>query len=1113
MRAMMRRYGAVCTFLAAGWVLGATAEAQQGDGTRLLRFPDLAGDQVVFTYAGDLWVTTDSGGTARRLTTHPGLELFPKLSPDGRWVAFTGQIDGDEQVYVVETAGGAPRQLTYYPANGPLPPRWGYDNQVYGWTPDGSAVLFRSMRDGWDLGDTRLYTVPVAGGLPTALPMPESGGGAFSPDGRQVVYSPVTRDFRHWKRYEGGWAQNLYLFDLESHEARQITRHPRTERDPMWVEGRVVFSSDRDGVLNLYAYDPATEALDQLTASAVWDLRWPSVDEGTSRIVYEKAGGLEIFDVQTRQATPLVVHVPTDGLAKRAGRIRVGDQISDIGLSPKGERVVVAARGDIFTVPVEHGRIRNLTRSSNAHDREPAWSPDGKHIAFVSDRDGEEEVYLVDERGASAPRQLTDGSTGRYYSLDWSPDGTHIAYRNQAGKLFVVDVTSEQVTEVADDGSAFGIDPVWSPKGGYLAFSLAEETGQRSLHIWSRADGAVRQVTGPLWSEYSPDWDPAGDFLYYLSDREFRPQLGRFEFNYAVNRSTQVYALALREDVEHPFPSRSDEVTVEEEEAGEDEDASSEEGGDGDSASEDDAEGDEDAVIQIDFDGLAERVVRVPIDAANLFGVGALEGHLLTITGPASYYGRQGDGDVVLSLFSIEDREASELVSGINAVALSADRKKILVGTGGGMQLMDARPGGAASGKSVDLSRLALDRVPEEEWAQIFDEVWRRFRDFFYVANMHGYDWPAIRERYRPLLAHVAHRSDLNYLISEMIGELNVGHAYIAGGDYATPPRPRAALLGARFALDEAAGRYIFSEIFRGHNEEATYRSPLTEVGTSLAVGDYLLAINGHEVRAGDNPFALLRHAGGAPVELLVGETPDPDAARTVHVRGLGDEDDLLYLRWVLANHQRVERSSGGRLGYLHIPDMGAAGLREFIKWFYGQVRKEGLVIDVRSNGGGNVSPMLIERLSREVLMVDFERWNEIPDTYPGVAFHGHLVALIDEDTASDGDQFAYIFKETGMGPVIGKRSWGGVVGIYGRGGLLDGGSVSVPEAGSADMNGDWVVEGYGVDPDIVVEQDPKAVIAGGDPQLERAVAELLARVDRAPKTLPTRKPGPVKTP
>ncbi|MEM7586934.1 MAG: peptidase S41, partial [Acidobacteriota bacterium] len=550
------------TILILALMLGISAERVDAQ-TKLLRFPDLHDDRVVFTYAGDLWLAPADGGSAVRLTSHPGVELFAKFSPDGRYIAFTGQYDGDEQVYVVPTAVGIPQQLTFYPAAGPLPPRWGYDNQVYGWSPAGDRVLFRSLRDGWDMGDSQLFTVPIAGGLPTALPMPESGAGDFSPDGKRVVYSPLSRDFRHWKRYQGGWAQELYLFDLASHETTRVTHHERADRDPMWIGDAIYFTSDRDGKNNLFRYDVTDTTRRQLTRHREWDVRWPSADPARGRIVYELAGELQVFDLATETSRPLSIRVPDDGVAKRPSRVSVAGMVRDIGLSPQGERALVAARGDIFTVPIEHGPTRNLTRTSGAHDREPAWSPDGRQIAFVSDQDGEEEIWLVDQDGKTPPRQLTDGHQGRLHDLAWSPDGERIAYRDQGQRLYVAEVSTGDTQQIVDDPAVFGLTFAWSPHGGHLAFSVGEANGNRSLGIWS-VGGRARMITSDRFTERSPSWGPNGDYLFYLSPREWRPQIGSFEFDYVLDREVLVYALALREDVAHPLPPRSDEATVEE---------------------------------------------------------------------------------------------------------------------------------------------------------------------------------------------------------------------------------------------------------------------------------------------------------------------------------------------------------------------------------------------------------------------------------------------------------------------------------------------------------------------------------------------------------------------
>ena len=1091
-------------------ILSTTSNSQ----TKLLRFPDIRGDRVVFTYGGDLWTAPAAGGSALHLTSHPGVEVFGKFSPDGKWIAFTGQYDGDEQVYVVPTSGGEPRQLTFYPAKGPLPPRWGWDNQVFGWSKDSKRIYFRSLRDSWSLPIARLYSVSVDGGPATAFPMPTAGSGDLSPANDEIVYSPQSRDFRSEKRYSGGQANQLYIFNLKNNSAKRITEGPRATRDAMWIGDTIFFNSDRDGHFNLYAYSIPSGRTTQVTSNRPWDVRWPSSDN-EGQIVYELNGELQVLNAQTKKSTPISINVPDEGNSRRPSRVAAGNLIESVNLSPKGERALFAARGDIFSAPIEKGPTRNLTDSSGAHDKWPSWSPDGSQIAFISDKSGEEELYLISQDGSKPAEQITNGGSAMRYQPEWAPDGKRIAFSDKDGKLYVLTVADRKIVEVTDSPRGQIRDYIWSPRGNFLAFTMANDNQFASVFIWSAADGQLRRITDTNFNSYNPAWDPQGNYLYYFSDREFAPQLSNVEFNYATNRDTYIYVVALQKDVKHPFPPESDEVTI-----AKPEESPKPAGSPAADAPATPAESPKPeaakppATLTIDFDGISERVARVPVAADNYSGLSVKTGYLLYLVGGAGYYGRQGDRTTALRIYSLKDRKETTLVEDTRGYILSDDGAKVLVAQGPGQttyNLYDATPAGDKTRKAIATAGLYVDRVPAEEWNQIFNEVWRRYRDWFYVSNMHGYDWAALREQYKPMLKYVGHRSDLNYVISEMISELTVQHAYIDGGDFQIPPRPRSGLPGARFELDQQAGRFRISKIFGGENAEDIYRSPLTEVGVNASVGDYVLAIDGEELKATDDPYRLLRNKADNPVQLTLNKTPTMQGARTVSYRPITDEQNLIYLDWVDHNREKVSKATNGRVGYLHVPDMGAAGIREFIKWYYPQLRKEALIVDVRANGGGNVSRMLIERLRRRVLSLGYARTNEEATTYPDGVFLGPMVAILDENSASDGDIFPAMFREAGLGPLIGKRSWGGVVGITNRGQLIDGGVVNVPEFGFANKNGEWIIEGYGVDPDIEVDNDPQSLIAGKDPQLERAIAEMMAKL-KQPVKLPPKPAGPIKT-
>ncbi len=1084
-------------------VLSASAHA----GTRLLRFPDICGDKVVFTYAGDLWSASVEGGTAARLTAGPGLEQSARFSPDCSRIAFTGEYGGDDQVYVIPAGGGEPTQLTFYPAKGPLPQRWGFDNQVYGWTPDGKSILFRSWREAVNESNPRLFTVALAGGLPIALPMPVAGVGRYSPDASKIVYSPKYRDFRTWDRYVGGWAQDLYIYDFAAKSAKNITSDPNTDRDPVWIGDAVYFLADRTEHLNLYRYDTGSGEIRQLTDYKNADARWASGD-AKGRVVFELDGELHVYDTVANKDLALDITVPSDLVRTRAAEISVKDHIEDFALSANGKRALFTARGDVFSTPLEHGITIDLTHTPGAHEREAAWSPDGRRVAYVSDQSGEEAIWSRSVDGSDA-RQLTSANFGRLYAPRWSPDGARIAFVDSESRLHIVAASGGPAPVIADDPGISLRDYAWSPGGHYLAYTLTDkDTQQYRLYVRDLASGTSQRLGAPDTDALQPAFSPDGKYLFYLGNREWTPQISSVEWNYATNRTSGIFAIALRPGVENPFAPRNDSASAEDGNAkGDDKDADK----GGKSGKEAKRKTPAEINDRIDFNRIDERVARAPIDPDNMRWLAVTDKAIYYVIGDAFYYGRKGAFRPKLKAWSFKDRKDKDVYEGVDDISLAADGGTALVKDEKAWKRIDL---GAdkAEAKDVKTDGLFARVDPKAEYAEIFREVWRRYRDHFYVSNMHGYDWAALRAKYEPMLAWVGDRSDLNYLLGQMVAELSVGHAYVGGGELGLPDKPHVGLIGARFELDAASGRYRIAKILAGDNEEERYRSPLTELGIDVHEGDYVLAINGTPLDAGDNPYRLLRIAPGQLVQLSVAATPNA-SPRSVLVKPIDDEQNLHYHAWVQHNRDYVAKASDGAIGYLHIPDMGADGVREFIKAFYPQLRKQGLVVDVRDNGGGNVSSMIIERLSRKLLGLNYARGIDFAGTYPQQVFLGHLAALCNGTTASDGDIFSYMFKQAKLGPLIGTRTWGGVVGINSWGPVIDGGDVFVPQFATAGSDGKYVIEGHGVDPDIVVDEDVSAQLAGTDPQLDRAVLELQKEIKAHPIEVPPAPAEPVKAP
>jgi tricorn protease len=1075
-------------------------------GTRLLRFPTLSQEAIAFVFGGDLWSVPRQGGLARQLTTDAGLEWLPRYSPDGKWIAFTGQYDGNRDVYVIPSEGGEPKRLTWWTDTGQPSERQGPNNMVVGWTPDSRRVLFRSRHQAWEDRAGRLYTVGLDGSLPEPVGIPEGGFASFSPDGKKIVYNRIFRDFRTWKRYRGGMTQNLWIYDLAANTLQKITENDNTSRDPMWIGDTIYFNSDRDASFNLFSCDTAGKNVRKLTDFTDYDVRWASA--GPGGIVFEKGGYIYLLELPGGRCTEVEIHVPSDMRVARTEFVKVGDKITEIGLAPEGKRVVLVARGDVFTLPAEKGNTRNLSNTPGAHERGAAWSPDGKWIAYLSDQTGEDEIWMVPQDGKGAAQRLTsDGHCWRFPPV-WSPDSKKIAFADKDLKLFVLDVASRKLT-LADQAKYQEISWfMWSPDSRWITYHKQNLQQLHQVYLYSLASGKVTCVTSEMNDSYDPVFDPDGKYLYFISDRDLNASIGAFDFSYVYDNPSRVYALTLQKTLASPFAPESDEVKEEAKGAAKDDKKS-------ETSKEDEAKKKKKVEpTKIDLDGIEARIAAFPMPAGNYALLRANSGAVFYLSGPVPTLTGAPEGPANdLHLFDMEKRKDAVVISAIGSYDLSPDGSKLVYAAGEKYGILDAKAGttGKVGDGALNTGDMQARLDHRAEWKQMFDESWRLERDFFYVENMHGVDWPAMKAKYGALLPFVAHRTDLTYIIGEMISELNIGHTYVGGGDAPKPKSVPIALLGCDYQVDPATGRYRISRILLGQNWVDARRSPLTEPGVGVAEGSYLLKIDGVELVSPTVPDDLLQGKAGGVVLLSVNSTPSEKGAREVTVKPLSDENDLRYYDRIESNRRKVDALSGGKIGYVHIPNMGGDGLNEFVRQYYPQIRKQGLVVDVRNNGGGFVSELIIERLRRVLAGLGNARNTENIGTYPSQVFYGPMVCLINHYSASDGDIFPYFFRKYGLGPLIGTRTWGGVVGIRGFTPLIDGGYITRPEGGSYSPERQWVIEGHGVDPDIEVDNRDDLVMQGKDPQLERGVEILLEEIRKSPKTLSPAPPAPVK--
>ena len=1054
----MKRFFLLCALLLAAGVAG-TARAEEG---RLLRFPTTNGTDVVFSYAGDLYKAPLAGGRAERLTSHIGYEMFARFSPDGRTIAFTAQYDGNTEVYTIPADGGEPVRVTYTGTNSrdDLGDRMGPNNIVMGWTPDGRNIVYRNRIS--DSFDGKLWTVPVEGGLGECLPLPEGGFCCYSPDGKKLAYNRVFREFRTWKYYRGGQADEIWIFDGKSVKA--ITDNDAQDIMPMWIGEEIYFISDRDHWMNIFVYNTKTGTTDKVTDFDLYDVKFPSTNG--KLIVFENGGYVYTLDPATKKYRKVEIELNAEAVYARPEKKNVSRDISAVSVSDNGDRVAVTARGEVFTVPVKPGVAKNITHTPGANERAAAFSPDGKYIAYISDRTGETEIYLQ-ETGKTEPVQLTDGTDTYIRRVIWSPDSKTLLYtdrRNQLVSISVPDGARKVLLTCPE--SEFG-QVAFSADSQWITYTRPAANEMSVVYVYNLASGKETAVTERWYDSGSPIFSQDGKYLFFTSARDFNPTYSQVEWDYSYSNMNALYMALLASDTPSPFLPKDGEAREPAKDKEKDKDVKK-----------------DDAVVRVDADGIFDRIIKFPASG----GMRPLYSDGKTLL----YSGRGGTSSLDLAT-----GESKNIADG----SISIMGRKALVSKSGKYHVIDIPKGKVnVEGNGIDLSGLVADIVYDEEWPQIFDEAWRAYRDGFYLENMHGIDWNAMKAKYEVLLPYAKTRLDLNYIIGEMIGELTCGHAYVTPGEYPAPERVQTGLLGATVTR-EKNGYYRIGHIYKGASYSASLRSPLTEPGLGVREGDYIIAVDGVPVKDVNNVYSLLVGKAGVLTELTVSSKPSDKDARNIVIKPVADEYPLIHYEWVQHNIEYVDKASDGRIGYIYIPDMSAEGLNEFARYYYPQLDKEALIIDDRANGGGNVSPMIIERLLREPYRMTMYRTSSRTGTIPEGTFVGPKVCLINKYSASDGDLFPWSFKATGLGELIGTRTWGGIVGISGSLPYMDGTDIRVPFFTNYDAKtGEWIIENHGVDPDIEIDNDPIKEQAGIDQQLDKAIEVLLGKLkDRKP--------------
>lgn len=1044
---------------------------------RLLRYPSIMNDLVAFVYAGDIWTVPVNGGQARRVTSYPeGLELFPKISPDGKWIALSGEYAGTRQVYLIPSEGGVPKRLTFYPDVGRMPPRGGYDYIVMDWTPDGKKILVRCNRTPYGRRVGRYFLVdPFTEGVEQPLQIPEGGPATLSPDGKKLAYNIKSREFRTWKRYKAGRAQDVWIYDLERNGIKRVTEFEGTDNFPMWIDGSIYFTSDRDRTLNLFRYDIETEEISKVTEFDEYDVLWPS--RGGKRIVFENGGYLYYHDTVTGETKKIEVTLGSDKPLVRPLYENVKEHIESFTISPSGARAAFGARGDIFTVPAKHGVTRNITKTDGVREMDVEWSPDGKYISYLSEASGEYEITICPQTGRGEPRRLTSGTESWIFHPVWSPDSKRIAFSDKMNRLWILDIESGRKVEADRCGYSAIANYSFSPDSKWICYTKDDLNRMTSIWVYSIDTKKTAALTTGLTDDREPVFSTDGKYIYFISRRDFDYRNRRFQ--------DRIYVGTLLKETPSPVAPLNDEEEVENE-------GKKEKKGKGD---EEKKEDEKVTIERIDTEGFAERIVALPIEAGRYYGLTAVDGGLLYLT-----------GDNELKKFDLEKRESKTIVEKVDNYQVAAKGKKFIYRSREDYGIAELSPGQEKGTGKLNFDNMEMRIDPITEWKQIYSDGWRIMRDWFYDPDMHKVDWKTMRDRYAVLLPHLGHRSDLDFILGELIGELNAGHTYVFSGDMPEVKRISVGLLGCELAAD--GEYYRIEKIYRGENWSDDARSPLTEPGLNVTEGAYLISIDGYAVTTAENPYKYLENKLDVQVTLRINDKPSDKGAREIVVTPISSELNLFYKEWVERNRRIVDELSGGRIGYIHVPNTHYEGFREFYKAFQPLTDKEALIIDDRYNGGGHSPYQMIQILGNRVFSYWAARHLELFRS-PFPVSEGPKVMLINGLASSGGDMFPYYFRKAGLGPLIGETTWGGLIGYGYSPRFVDGGGLAVPALAFVNTEGEWDVEAVGVDPDIYVFDDPSLIQAGREPMIEKAVEYLLQELEKHPVKKVKKPAGP----